>query len=222
MEEINFKELLEYFYSKYIIMIVFIMVFTTLGILYVEFFQTPMFKSNATLILVNDESNEKITQNDVMLNKNLVSTYSEIMKSKKIINQVIENLDLNSKYSEISKMIHVDAIKDTEIINVTVVNSDSAFAAAVADEIVDVFSQEVVNIYNLQNVSIIDSALVSEEPYNVNNLKYIFLSFLSGIIMGISTIFTLFYLDSSIKNSEEIETKFELPVIGVVPLVEVK
>ena len=44
----------------------------------------PMYKSNTTIVLTAEKNNSgAITQNELTLNKSLVSTYSEIIKSKK-------------------------------------------------------------------------------------------------------------------------------------------
>ena len=65
-------------------------------------------------------------------------------------------------------MITVSSVKDTEIINVEVSNEDPKEAKKIVNEIANVFSSEIITIYNLKNIKVIDSGMVSENPYNVN------------------------------------------------------
>ena len=96
METIDLKELFEYYKSKFGIVILFVALVGILGCLYGLFIQKPMYKSSTSIVLISEaKDNSQLTYNDVSVNQNLVSTYSEIVKSKRILNQVINNLNLD-------------------------------------------------------------------------------------------------------------------------------
>ena len=79
--------------------------------------------------------------------------------------------------------------------------------------------KKIQKIYNLNNVSIIDKAEDAIAPYNVNYLKDNVIYILAGLVLSCGTIFIFFYFDTTIKSSEEIESKLGLNVIGSVPKV---
>ena len=79
--------------------------------------------------------------------------------------------------------------------------------------------KKIQKIYNLNNVSIIDKAEDAIAPYNVNYLKDNAIYILAGLVLSCGTIFIFFYFDTTIKSSEEIESKLGLNVIGSVPKV---
>lgn len=224
MEEINLKELFEYFVSKLPIIVIAALLTTLVGIAYGLWFQKPMYNSYTTIVLTRTDNNSTttdgtgITQSDILLNQNLVSTYREIIKSKRILNQVINNLDLNISTDELEKNISVTSEKDTEVIKISVNNSNPTDAKDIANEIERVFSNEIISIYNIKNITIIDYAEEDTTPYNINVPKQIILAFLIGFILACAVIFVTFYFDTTIKSSEEIENKLGLPVLGVVPL----
>lgn len=224
MEEINLKELFEYFVSKLPIIVIAALLTTLVGIAYGLWIQKPMYNSYTTIVLTRTDNNStttdgtSITQSDVLLNKNLVSTYREIIKSKRILNQVINNLDLNISTDELEKNISVTSEKDTEVIKISVNSSNPTDAKDIANEIERVFSNEIISIYNIKNITIIDYAEEDTTPYNINVPKQIILAFLIGFILACAVIFVTFYFDTTIKSSEEIENKLGLPVLGVVPL----
>lgn len=224
MEEINLKELFEYFVSKLPIIVIAALLTTLVGIAYGLWFQKPMYNSYTTIVLTRTDNDSTttdgtgITQSDILLNQNLVSTYREIIKSKRILNQVINNLDLNISTDELEKNISVTSEKDTEVIKISVNNSNPTDAKDIANEIERVFSNEIISIYNIKNITIIDYAEEDTTPYNINVPKQIILAFLIGFILACAVIFVTFYFDTTIKSSEEIENKLGLPVLGVVPL----
>ena len=224
MEEINLKELFEYFVSKLPIIVIAALLTTLVGIAYGLWFQKPMYNSYTTIVLTRTDNNSTttdgtgITQSDILLNQNLVSTYREIIKSKRILNQVINNLDLNISTDELEKNIRVTSEKDTEVIKISVNSSNPTDAKDIANEIERVFSNEIISIYNIKNITIIDYAEEDTTPYNINVPKQIILAFLIGFILACAVIFVTFYFDTTIKSSEEIENKLGLPVLGVVPI----
>ena len=218
MEDFNILEFLKYYWSKFIIVLVFIIIGLVGSYIYTCHMQVPVYRSQTSLVLTkNDNSATTITQNDINLNKNLVSTYREIVKSRRILDEVIENLDLEITYSELNSQVEVNSVNDTELILISVYNEDNRLARKIANEIASVFKDEITEIYNIENVSIIDRALISNEPYNVNVLKQFVLGIGSGILLGSGLIVGLFYLDDSVKTEEDIENKLGLSVLGRVP-----
>ena len=222
MEEINLKELFDYFVSKWFMVALAAVVCVVFGAVYTIFFKTPLYNSYTTMVLTtnneNTNINQSITQSDITLNKNLISNYRVIMKSHSILNQVINNLDLNMTTDELKKMVNVTTEDDTEIIRISVNCADKEVAKDVANEIARVFSNDVARYYSIKNVAIVDYAEVSNNPYNISLLKTVVLAMLIGIVLSCAVIFVMFYFDTTIKSTDEIETKIGLPTLGVVPL----
>lgn len=219
MEEIDLKELLDYFWSKKVYIIIVTLIALLLGATYTAVLQKPKYKSYTTILLTKEADSNTITSNDITLNKNLVDTYREIIKSKKVISKVIDNLSLNYSVVELSKNVTVESINETEIIKVSVVDDDPKLSMVIANEIANVFNAEIVKLYNIQNIGVVDVAEMPNLPYNVNLLKQLVLSGLIGIVLGFGIVFVMYYFDTSVKTTEEIEKKLGLPVIGVIPTV---
>ena len=81
------------------------------------------------------------------------------------------------------------------------------------------YLKEIVNIYNLENVSIIDKAELANGPYNVNYVKDSIIYIALGLVLSCGVIFVIYYFDNSIKSVEQIEKHLGIPVIGTVPTV---
>ena len=216
MEEINLKEVYSYFKSKILWILIAIVVIIVIGNVYTIITREPMYRSNTTIVLVG-ESKEGYSQSDSQLNQNLIGTYSEIIKSRKVLSQVIENLKLKMSVEKLSNNITTTSVEDTEIIQITVANANAKDAKKITDEVAKVFSEEIQDIYNLENVAIIDKAELSKNPYNINYVKDNVIYLIVGFVLSFGIVFIMYYFDTSIKSSEVVEEKLGLTVIGVVP-----
>lgn len=222
--EIDVKELLKFFISKIKIIILCTFIFAIIGVIYVNFIIVPKYHSSTTLILVSNDNSQNSTmlQSEVTLNKNLVATYSEIVKSRTVLTKVIDELHLDTDVANLSNQITVTSVENTEIIKIEVSDESAEKARKIAETTAEVFKDEVQKIYNLTNVSVVDKAYLAEKPYNINPIKQLTIFTGAGIVAGAFILFLIFYFDTSIKSSEEIEEKLSLPVVGKVVLVETK
>ncbi|MCI9585407.1 MAG: hypothetical protein HFH45_02075 [Bacilli bacterium] len=220
MEEINIKELLDFFISKIFLIIIIVLVFAANGYLYFAHIQTPKYHSSTTIILVSEQ--EDTNTSNISLNQQLVSTYSEIIKNSSVLNKVINKLDLNMTVKELANNISVTSVDKTEIIKIEVSSIDNVLARDIASEITKTFITEVNDIFKLQNVTILSEAGIEKQPYNVSLVKQVTLSSIVGLFISLIILFALFYFDTSIKSVEAIENKAKLTVLGTVEKVKGK
>ena len=228
MEELDFKELLALFWKKKWIILLIILLITSIGMIYSFYFIEPKYESSTTLILgrINASSEngdilndgEEITQSEININSNLVATYSELIKSKTLIQKVIDNLSLNLSEQAVRNSINVSRISETELIEIKVRNTDKNLASQIANEIAEVFSEKIEEIYNISNVYIIDRAVPAEAPYNINHIKDFGISISIAIIISIGYILIIHLLDNTIKNENEIEKVIGLKNLINIPL----
>lgn len=214
METIDIKEMLDYFKGKITTIILITAVVGIIGCVYGLFIQVPVYKSSAKIVLISDSS--EMTNNEISLNKNLVGTYTEIIKSKRVLNQVIDNLGLDYSYSKLHGSIEVSSVTNTEVIVITVTDTDKTLAKDITNEIAEVFEKEIPELYNISNVNILDTAEEASSPSNISVAKQSILFVMIGLVLGLGLVFVLYYFDRTVKTTEQVETKIGLPVLGTV------
>lgn len=237
MEELDIKQLIGIFFEKKWFIILSILVFAAIGFGYSKYYLTPMYESSTRLVLaasekkenqnemnknnedenINQNKQETITQADVLLNSNLVSTYSELIKTNDVIRKVVNNLNLDIDQEELKKSISVNSVKDTELIEIDVETKDAKQSAQIANEISKVFIDKVAEIYNINNVYIVEEAEASEEPTNINTVKDIVTFALVGLVMASGIILLQNMLDTTVKTEEDIEETLGITVIATIP-----
>ena len=217
MEEFNISEFLQYYLSSILIVILTTVIGLVASFIYTSYVQVPLYQSQTSIVLTKSDGTTSVTQNDVSLNKNLVSTYREIIKSRRILSEVINDLKLDIKTEKLSGRISVASVNDTELIVISVLDEDANIASDIANQIAIVFKEQITSIYNIENVSIVDEAIPTEKPANVNVKKQYLLGIGGGFFLGTLIIFILFYFDDTIKMSDELEQKLGLSVLATVP-----
>ena len=225
MEELDLKELFNIFWSKKVQIILIILIFAVVGIIYTIGFVTPEYTSSTSLVLAGAESEgqtastaNSITTTDITINSKLVSTYSVIVKSKDVLGQVISNLDMNISWEQLRNNVTVSSVEDTEVIQISVTNGNSQYAADIANEIAKVFIEKVSEIYNINNVYVLDEAEVENVPSNINHSRDVIIFAFIGVIIAVVYVLVANMLDTTIKTAEDIEKQFKLPVLASIPV----
>ena len=228
MVELDLKELFNIFWHKKIEILLIVLIFGVIGVIYTMGFVTPMYSASTTLVLASSGKNENLpdtgittsTATEVTVNSKLVSTYSELVKSKNILRQVISNLNMKIEEDTLRKNITVSSVKDTELIQITVKNEKPSYASQIANEIAKVFTEKVKEIYKIENVQIVDEAEVPNEPSNINHKRDVAIFALIGLVVSIGYVLLLNMLDTTVKTPEDIEEGLKLPVLAVIPIYE--
>ena len=225
MEELDLKELFDIFWNKRLQVILIVLIFMVIGIIYTIGFVTPIYSSSASLILASSrtatagENTNAITTTDLTINSKLVSTYSELVKRKSILTEVINNLGIDANVNSLRSNVSVNTVKDSDLIEITVKDENPTYAAKIANEITKVFSEKVKAIYNIENVQVIDEAEIQENPSNINHARDVVIFLFIGLIVAIAYVLILNMLDTTVKTTEDIEKLFDtIPVLVSIPV----
>ena len=219
MEEINLRDLLSYFKKHLILFIIVVLFVVSAGTIYSVFILKPEYKSQATVILSSDKSKNTV-QSEINANKNLIDTYTEVVKSHRVLDRVKSEMQIEDTYEQLVKKVTVASLKDTEIISISVVDLNKNHSYSLANKIADTFTDEIGQIYNDKSVNVLDRAVEPQKPYNVDIVKQEAIYAAAGIVLATAVIFLMFYFDRTIKTTEQIEQLFKLPIYGKVRKLE--
>lgn len=225
MEELDLKKLISIFWNKRLHIIVILVIATIIGTIYSFSFVKPKYESYTTVVLVKDgtktdsTTQETITSSDIGLAKNLIGTYSKIVKSKSTLRETINNLGINESESTLENKITVSEIEDTAMLKITVKHEDPVQAMKIANEITSVFAKKVSEIYKIDNVYTVDQAEQSITPCNINHVRDILIFFIIGLVISIIYVLIANILDTTIKDANDIESNTELIALVSIPYV---
>lgn len=208
MEELDLKELLDMFWKKRVQIVLIICIFIVLGAVYAIMLIVPKYQTSTTFILSTGETFD-IT---------LIPTYSELVKSKKVLGEVVDNLGIDRTTDSIKDNIIVTSVKSTELVGITVQDEDPQMAVRIANETVKVFTELVQELYTIEKINIVDEAELSETPYNINYIRDILLFAIIGFFASCGYVFIANMLDTTIKTPEELEERYGVAIVTGIPM----
>jgi capsular polysaccharide biosynthesis protein len=187
------------------------------------FFLTPIYQAS-TQILVNQKQTDQAAYNPsvVQTNLQLINTYNGIIKSNRILDIVIDEMDLNMTAEQMKGSITVGSESESQIVNISVQNADKKLAVDIANTIASVFKKEVVEIMNVDNVSVLAKATdaQTQSPIKPKPPLNIAIALVVGLMAGVGLAFLLEYFDNTVKNAQDIEKNLEMPVLGVISVID--
>jgi len=180
---------------------------------------TPIYQSS-TQILVNQEKTDVTTFNsqDIQTNLQLINTYNVIIKSPAILSKVIEQLDLNMTPTALNSQITVNNEQNSQVVNISVQDPNPSVAVDIANTTANVFQSEIVKLMKVDNVSILTPAILAENPAPVkpDPILNMAIAAVIGLMLGVGIAFLLEYLDTTVKNEQDVEELLNLPILGLI------
>lgn len=219
MEEINIRDFLNYL-KKYVLVIAAVALVLVIGVfIYDKSIKKPLYTTYTTIILTKSNETQTgttITQNDILLNQKLVETYSKIIKSKLVLEQVISETGVTYTAEELSENVNVEAYENTEMLKISVTDQDPELAASIANSIAQVFSGEIAKIYQINNISVVDVAVTPEEVSNNTLKRDLLIALFISIFGTIGVVFVVYYFDDTVKLTDNLEEEIGMPVVAKV------
>ncbi|AEM78291.1 MULTISPECIES: YveK family protein [Thermoanaerobacter] len=220
-EEIDLREIFLIMRKRAKVIVIITLLAMIVSGIFSYFIATPVYKASTSLIVSRTQSsvltNSQIQVQDIQTSRMLAATYSEIVKSRRVLQPVIERLRLPLTVDQLKNSVDVAAKDNTEIIEISVENSDPSKAAEMANAIADSFMENIVKIMKIDNVQVIDKAIPPTSKISPKTSLNIAVAAILGLMVSIFVVFLLEYMDRTIKSPEDIKKYLDLPVLGVIP-----
>ncbi|MFQ3853151.1 YveK family protein [Staphylococcus parequorum] len=178
------------------------------------FFLDAKYQASTQVLVNQKESDSQMMAQEVQSNLQLVNTYSEIVKSPRIIDKVSKELDRAYSTSELSNMITVTNQAESQVLNIAVDSKSENDSEHIANTVAKVFSEEVPDIMSVDNVSILSEADDTATQVAPKAMVNMVLGIVIGLILSLLIIFIKELLDKRIKSEEDVESELGIPVLG--------
>ena len=183
-----------------------------------KFLMTPKYDSSAPMIVnTRQDVNANVTSDQINSATKLVSTYSIIIKSDTVLQQVIDNLGLNLTYAQLNKRVTVAAVDDTQVMKITVQSDSPEWARQVCEQIITVAPDVIKEAVEAGFVKVISNASLATEPVSPNIKKNTMLAAAVGFVLVIGIIVLQVLLDNKINTEEDVTKYLDMTVLGVIP-----
>jgi len=186
----------------------------------------PIYKAETTVYVATKNNEEKqtgLSYDDVMVNKEMIKDYPELLTSEKVTSATIQKLGIKGlTQSELANKLHLEIKNGTNVLTISATDTDPKRAKDIVNVAGQVFISKIKDLTNQDSISIVDSADLPNQAINSNKTKSIIMSFLVSLIGAIGIIIFLELIDNTVKTIDDVEIKLGYRVIGIIPEMNIK
>ena len=179
---------------------------------------TPKYQASINMIVNTRQDNSStFTSDNFNSAKNLISTYAVIIKGNTVLNEVIDKLDLDMTYTELYKMVDVADVDSTQIMQITVTDTDAERAGEIAQTIADIVPDVLVEKVEAGSCKAVSDVIIDPNKVFPQTKKYVVLAGLLGAVVVCGVLVLAHLLHDTIVDDEDVQKKLGLPVLGLIP-----
>lgn len=171
---------------------------------------------------------ESYNNEEITLYQRLITTYSEIIKSKNLINKSIKDSNINSlkeidekiEYKSVVGSLTVNPISNTQIIEIKYSSKNPQQSYDLLYSITENLMEYSKEIYPTVNIKVLEQVNVNNDNLMSKKIMVIGIAFIGGLIVSIGAVVMNMYFNNTFKNKESLEKELGLAVIGAIPDIE--
>lgn len=188
------------------------------------FLITPVYQATTSILIGKDYSTatnptSEYTYNEILMYQTSANTYAEIAKSRTVAEKTAGKLNMDMTASQIMSARTISTTDKTQIMHISVTDTDPRNAMLVANTITECFITEAARLFPTGTVQIMDRAELPSSPIKPVPIRNAMLAFAAGLAVSLGIIFLMAYLDDTIKDEKELTSITGLPVLGTIPLI---
>lgn len=187
------------------------------------FLIAPTYESTSKIYILNKQQENTVTYSDVQLGTQLTKDYAQLITSRLVLEKVIEELNLaeineEMDYEAMLEKVEVTTPTDTRILSITVTDTDPVMAMNIANSVREAAAVHIKNVMDIEAVNVVETANLPMEKAGPSILKWTFIGGCIGAFLVIAVVLVLFFLDDTIKTSDDVEKYLGLSTLALIPL----
>ena len=225
---ISIVECLEEIQKNWKKIILVVLSFILISSLYTTFLMKQEYEANVKVFIGKQKfqnTTESYNNEEITVYQRLITTYSEVIKSKKLISKSINdskvnylsNKDGKITYDSVISNFTVNPITNTQIIEMSYksLNPQQSYDLLYSTtENLIAYSKE---LYPTVNIKVVEQVHVDYSDLISKKIMIVGAALILGLLTGIGIVIALMYFDNTFKNKRVLEEEIGIPVIGVIP-----
>ena len=214
--EIDLLELFREFWRHIIAILLCIIVFGGAAGAFSKFVVIPQYSSTAMMYILSKETT-LTSLADLQIGAQLTNDYQIIVKSRPVLQTVIDQLNLDITYEQFSGRITINNPSNTRILTITTEDADPRLAKDIVDSIARVSSDYIAETMEMVPPKLIEEGTVATQKSSPSVTKNTLLGALLGAVLMCGIITLKFILNDTVTTTEDVEQYLGISVLASVP-----
>lgn len=216
--EIDLIDLLFFLRKKIWIIVAALLVFGLLGAGFTAFFAEDEYTAKTRMYVLNRTQETPAASSDYNASNYMIEDYKVLITGENVSKEVIKELKLEMTTAQLAAKVSVEAINDTRVLQIKVVDNDPERAAAIANTVREVAGQQLKEIMDLEAVNLVYEAQVPDQKSGPNVTRNTVVAAVIGLAVALVVLIVIYLLDDTIRSEEDVERRMGLSVLGVIPM----
>lgn len=179
-------------------------------------FVEPSYRATAQLYITNTDS--MISLQDLQIGSALTEDYQNIIKSRSVLNKVIKDLQLDTDYRQLERLVDVSNPTGTHIIRIGVTTSELELSRDIANDLLNISIDSIYQIVGSSQPTVIDySEAEAVEEVTPGLMKFIAIGAMAGMLIVTAFVVLRMLMDNTFKSDDDVNRYLQLPVLAAVP-----
>ena len=215
--EIDLLELFQYFRSQILILIIALLVGGVAAGAITHFLITPKYQATSKLYVVSASNNKIVDLNDLNIGTSLSEDYTELIKIRPILEDVIKDCNLDYEYEELLEMLTIAPVGETRILAITVESTSAKEAMTIANSVAATAVTYLPKLMETTAPNIAEKAVLPEGPCSPNLVTNTAIGAIGMLVLVMAVLTVLFLMDDTMRSAEEVEKAFGVMPLTVIP-----
>lgn len=182
-----------------------------------EMLLTPKYSASSQIYILT-KTTSVTSLADIQMGAQLTVDFEVLAKSRPVVEEVIDELNLDYTYEELVEMITTQNPSDTRILKMTVENEDPNLAKEIANAMAEVTAERVAYIMTTDKPKIVEEAVTPEKPSSPSTVKNTALGGILGAVLAMGIIVIIYLMNDTIQTEEDVRKYLDLNTLAALPL----
>lgn len=215
-EEIDLLELIRECRKHLLIIVLVTFLFGGAAGAFSKYVMVPQYSSTAMMYILSKETT-LTSLADLQIGAQLTNDYQVIVKSRPVLQDVIERLKLQQSYEQLSSRITINNPSNTRILTVSIDDADPKLAKDIVDTVAKVSSDYIADTMEMVPPKIIEEGAVATQKSSPSVMKNAMIGALAGAALVCAVIVIRFLLNDAVTTADDVEKYLGISVLASVP-----
>ena len=215
--EIDLLDLINYYRSKLGWLIAAFIVGALIAGCITQFAMTPRYTATSTMYMVSSSSGSVVDLTDLNIGESLSQDYVELIKTRPIIEDMINDQSLEYDYEEVLDMLDLSVVTNTRIIKIAVTADDPEEATDMANALAISAERTLPKLMDAPKPNIAERAVIPEDKSSPSLTKNVMIGALLLLLLTLAVLTVMYLMDDTLKSAEDVEKHFGVMPLTVIP-----
>lgn len=189
-------------------------------------FMTPKYSASIDLLVNQKADNESLQYNVQQADLQAINTYKDVIQKPVILAPVVKELRQKDNYAgsveSLEKLVAISNETNSQVVTVTVTDTNAYTAADLANTIGKVFSQKIKKMMKVDNVTVVTKATADTDPVSPNKKLNLLIGIVVGLLIGVAIVVIKDLLDTTVRDEKFLVEELGLTSLGAISHIQSK